>query len=63
MARNKGDGHSWQANTGCQVLLFGEVNDDPGDIGQVFFTLPLFMFTFIAASIALYFIVRERKKL
>ncbi|WP_413288152.1 hypothetical protein [Bdellovibrio sp. HCB337] len=47
---------SWKANTGCQIHLFGEVSDDPGDIGVVFMTFPLFVLCFFGGlAIAFWF--------
>lgn len=33
----------------CQLILFGEVDTDPGDVGVFFFTLPIFLFFFVGS--------------
>ncbi len=43
----------------CEVLIFGYRGDDPGDIGVVLLTMPLFLLTSLAA-IGLLYIARTR---
>ncbi len=52
---------SWKANTGCQLHLFGEVGDDPGDVGVVLVTIPIFLICF-AVALGLLFYVRKFTK-
>jgi hypothetical protein len=45
----------------CVLSLFGDNSDDPGDIGIVMLTFPLFMLASLAAILLLFFI-RKRLK-
>jgi hypothetical protein len=41
-------------NLKCQLKLFGYVSDDPGDIGIVFITLPIFLVCMIGGLTILF---------
>ena len=46
----------------CEISIFGEINDDPGDIGIVFMTFPIWIICCAAALIVIYFIYRKKRK-
>lgn len=41
------------ASNASQLLLFGRVGDDPGDVGLVFVSLPLHFVGFVSAAVAM----------
>lgn len=45
---------------GCQMALFGRVNDEPGDIGIVFLSLPTFVVLAVVGLVSV-FIVSKKK--
>jgi|GEM_PF-5832761 len=49
-----------EANIGCQIKLFGSVSDDPGDIGVILLTLPLFI---ICSLVCIFIIFQIKGKL
>jgi hypothetical protein len=50
-------------NVGCQELMFGEVDSDPGDIGVIAITIPIFFISLSLSLLLLYFLKRDRRKL
>lgn len=50
---------SGKIHFGCEKLLFGELNDDPGDIGIIMLTIPLFLICVVAGLIALHYIKKR----
>lgn len=54
---------SIEINGECQIRLFGEIADDPGDVGLGIITLPVFTFSMFLALIVLFLIWLKRLKL
>ena len=54
---------SFQTNTDCQIRLFGEVADDPGDVGLFFITTPIFFVSLSIAFVAMFFIERRQYRI
>jgi len=51
---------SFRAPFFCEARMFGELSDDPGDIGLIFVSLPLFLvFSLVSASASVFVIVRS----
>ncbi|MBX7148733.1 hypothetical protein K1X76_06565 [bacterium] len=54
---------SARLNIDCQILMFGYVCDDPGDIGVVALTLPLFVISFFLGIVAISFLSKKITRL